>query len=343
MPKISVIIPNYNYAIYLKQRIESVINQTYQDFEVIILDDHSTDNSKSIIEEYKNHPKIKKIVYYEANSGSPFIQWNKGIEYATGEWIWIAEADDYADKHFLEKVIKNGIESNDIVISYCQSLKTDSMGNIAGSWNDWTKDLGCIFDNNFIIDGLSYIEKFLYFKNTIPNASGVIFRKKAFIEVGRTDIDVKYCADWLLWLKLLTIGKLAFCAENLNYFRDHQLSVIASSNREKELFIYKYDIFLRKKFIAFLKTKIHSKKNLGSFLYLVEIFKHQLSIECEAEAIFLRDNGEKRHALYHMIRALKYTNQKKRIFCALLSKILLPKSARHLVKSYLIKKQKKGM
>ena len=91
---VSVVIPNFNHALYLKQRIESVLNQTFQNFELIILDDCSTDNSKEVIERYKNHPKISKIVYNEENSGSVFRQWIKGIKLSTGKYIWIAESDD---------------------------------------------------------------------------------------------------------------------------------------------------------------------------------------------------------------------------------------------------------
>ena len=77
---VSIIVPNYNHAPYLEQRFDSIYNQTYQDFEVIILDDCSTDASKSIIEKYRNHPKTKHIVYNSSNSSSPFKQWNKGID-----------------------------------------------------------------------------------------------------------------------------------------------------------------------------------------------------------------------------------------------------------------------
>ncbi len=82
---ISVIIPNYNHAFYLEQRIESILSQNFKDFEVIILDDKSTDNSKEIIEKYRNHPPhISTIIYNEANSGSTFIQWNKGVSLSKG-------------------------------------------------------------------------------------------------------------------------------------------------------------------------------------------------------------------------------------------------------------------
>lgn len=90
-PLVSIIIPNYNHAKYLDERIESCINQTFQDFEIIILDDCSPDNSKEVIEKYRNHPKVTNIIYNTTNSGSTFIQWNKGFEPAKGKYIWIGE------------------------------------------------------------------------------------------------------------------------------------------------------------------------------------------------------------------------------------------------------------
>ena len=75
-PLISVIIPNYNHARYLEQRLDSVFNQTYPNFEVIILDDHSTDNSLEIINRYKDDPNLSQIIINDTNSGSVFKQWD---------------------------------------------------------------------------------------------------------------------------------------------------------------------------------------------------------------------------------------------------------------------------
>ena len=69
---VSVIIPNYCHARYLKQRIDSVLAQTYSDIEVVLLDDCSTDSSREILESYRSHPRIKQIVYNDRNSGSAF-------------------------------------------------------------------------------------------------------------------------------------------------------------------------------------------------------------------------------------------------------------------------------
>ena len=84
-PLVSVIVPNYNYEAYLDVRMESILAQTYDNFEVIFLDDCPSDGSLDVIEKYKNNPHLKKIVCGDANSGSPFVQWKKGLGLAEGE------------------------------------------------------------------------------------------------------------------------------------------------------------------------------------------------------------------------------------------------------------------
>jgi glycosyltransferase involved in cell wall biosynthesis len=93
MPKISIVLPNYNYARYLDERIQSLLNQTYQDFELIIVDDASTDNSLETIDKYIADPRVKTI-FYPNNSGSVYQRWNDGAEIATGEYLIFAGADD---------------------------------------------------------------------------------------------------------------------------------------------------------------------------------------------------------------------------------------------------------
>jgi len=104
MPKVSVIVPNYNHARYLRQRVDSVLGQTFQDFELILLDDCSTDESRSVLSSYAGNPRVR-IEFNEVNSGSTFKQWNKGVRLARGEYVWIAESDDYADPQLLERLV----------------------------------------------------------------------------------------------------------------------------------------------------------------------------------------------------------------------------------------------
>lgn len=105
-PLVSVVVPNYNYARYLDARLSSILNQTFQDFELILLDDASTDNSLELLDRYKNDPHVSHFIVNEQNTGSPFKQWMKGILLAKGEWVWIAEADDLCEPTFLETCVE---------------------------------------------------------------------------------------------------------------------------------------------------------------------------------------------------------------------------------------------
>ena len=89
--KVSVIVPNYNYEHYIEERIDSILFQTYPIYELIILDDKSTDNSVEKIEQIiKKHQEIKiKFIKNEKNSGSVFSQWQKAFSLAKGDYVWI--------------------------------------------------------------------------------------------------------------------------------------------------------------------------------------------------------------------------------------------------------------
>ena len=229
---ISVIVPCYNHAPYLKERIESIIHQTYQNFELILLDDLSPDNSAEILLSYKDHPKVTYCIINEKNSGSTFYQWNKGIELAKGELIWIAESDDVADLSFLDELVKPFLENPNLVLAYSQSYRFDSKGNITGSWKDHTDGLDSKkFEENFTMSGLDYVDKFLVVKNTIPNASAVLFKKHTYQQVGGANPHLKLIGDWEIWSKVVTQGDIFFNAKKLNYFRYHETSVIAKAKK----------------------------------------------------------------------------------------------------------------
>lgn len=218
MPKASVIVPNYNHARFLRQRIDSILNQTFRDFELIILDDCSTDNSREIIESYRNSFDSIKMVFNSQNSGSAFKQWDMGISLAIGDYIWIAESDDYSDPRFLEECVARMLENN-IGLVFSHSLEiNEATGSRSLSFSDSIR-FGNDFQNSYFNTGRSEIQKRLVYENTIPNASGVLFLKSLYLEVGGTDKQMRLCGDWFLWIKLLLKSNLYFIAQPLNYFR----------------------------------------------------------------------------------------------------------------------------
>lgn len=232
MPKVSIIIPNYNHAPYLEQRIESVLNQTFNDFEVIILDDCSTDNSIGILNRYAQHPKVSMLLINEQNSGNTFKQWQKGIEAAKGEYIWIAESDDWADNTFLETLLS--FTSPKVSIIYCDSHIIDSQGNIIGSFDQWFNELSKKkWRSNYTNTGKEEIQNFLYIKNTIPNASSTLI-KKSSININVSQFTkLKYTGDWFFYTEILKSSEISFVNKKLNYFRRHNHSVLNSIKRGK--------------------------------------------------------------------------------------------------------------
>jgi glycosyltransferase involved in cell wall biosynthesis len=266
VPEYSVIIPNYNHAAFLEKRIESVLNQSYNDFEIIILDDHSTDESRIIIEKFRRIEKIKHIVFNKKNSGSAFIQWMKGIKLARGNWIWIAESDDFADSTFLEKINrKNSSDKTGLV--FCRSNLINEKGEaiILYSFSSMPDPGACpVFAEDFSMDGNAFIGRYMLQMNSIPNASAVVFRKdlvdfSIFDHIGKT----KLFGDWLFWIHLLRKTSVSYIHEKLNYFRFHEGTVRRHTQFDLTR-IYEYMFLIR----YFEKEKMpFSKEALDAMLY----------------------------------------------------------------------------
>jgi glycosyltransferase involved in cell wall biosynthesis len=221
MPTVSVIIPNFNHARFLTQRIESVLEQSFSDYEMIILDDASTDDSISIINRYKHNRRIR-CRENKRNSGSPFKQWNKGVKEAKGTYLWFAESDDWADKTFLGELVGVLDNNPDLGLVYCQSMAVNETGQMIDNCLAWTAHLDPkLWCNDFLMDGQLFCTKYLMFSNVIPNASAVLIRRKVWDAVGAVNEDMRLCGDWLQWARILSVSDVGFIARPLNFFRSH--------------------------------------------------------------------------------------------------------------------------
>ena len=231
---VSVIVPNYNHAKYLRQRLETIYNQTYKNFEVILLDDSSTDNSREILNEfYEAHKSNTRKIFNEENSGGVFNQWQRGIESARGELIWIAESDDYSDENFLESLV-NAFADDAIQLAFTRSdfvedgVKTFTTEEYLRDVNsfDWTK--------NFAVTAAEFVECGFGVKNIIPNVSSTIFRKPAQIRENLRELwrDMKLCGDWLFYLDIIKGGCVYYTPKATNFYRVHKKSTSLKIQKE---------------------------------------------------------------------------------------------------------------
>lgn len=223
MPRVSIILPNYNYARYLKERVRSILNQTFSDFELIYLDDASKDESNLIIEEFGRDPRVQ-IHKFTENSGKVYQRWNDGAEKATGEWLWFAGADDTAHPHFLERLLKMADQHPTAVILHCRMGTMDSEGRIvAVKWHA-DPDFMQHMESDYFSTGLEEAVR-LTGGCFLSSASSMLLRRDVFESAGRFDTRLWSAADWDLYSTMLKEGDIAFRAEPLVFYRAHPNTV----------------------------------------------------------------------------------------------------------------------
>lgn len=227
-PKVSVIIPNYNHAPYLRERIDSVLEQEYQDFEVIMLDDCSTDDSRALIETYRKHPRVSHIVFNETNTGNPFKQWERGINLAEGEFIWIAESDDVAEKNFLSTLIPLLEADQKNVVAFSHSRMIDSEGRpMQETWHKKGSSGEVI-----VYDGRQFNRQQMVNHCVIYNASMTVFRRSLFPQIPTDYQTYRHCGDWLFWTYVCERGQVVEVCRQLSNLRRHGNEVSARARKD---------------------------------------------------------------------------------------------------------------
>jgi glycosyltransferase involved in cell wall biosynthesis len=241
IPNISVVVPNYNYARHLPQRLESILSQTLSPREIIFLDDASSDDSVAVAERVLSQAAVSwQVVVNDRNSGSVFAQWRRGVDLAEGDLVWVAEADDWADPRFLETA-SWAFRRSDVALSMTQSHQVSADGAVlARDYLDYVSDVSpSKWRRAFVGDGLTEIREGLSVKNTIPNASAVLFRREALAATLRDyerDIGAyRVAGDWCVYVNLLRKGALAYTPAALNFHRRHGHSVTISRFGLQEL------------------------------------------------------------------------------------------------------------
>ena len=222
LPTVSVIMPNYNHAPYLEERIGSILAQTYQDFELILLDDCSTDSSRDILHRYAGHPRVSALVLNDTNTGNTFLQWDKGIRMARGKYIWVAESDDVADPGFLELTVQ-ALEAHPgavMCLTGSVLIDADSRPKKNPSRDLWqeTGEVKCF-------DGADYVRHNLLYRNYVYNASMVVFRRSVYDGLDKSFQRLRCAGDWQFWVEVALCGQVLEVRRKLNRFRQHDNKV----------------------------------------------------------------------------------------------------------------------
>ncbi|MGN1327118.1 MAG: glycosyltransferase family 2 protein [Clostridia bacterium] len=205
MPKVSVIVPIYNVEKYLPKCLESLVNQTLEDIQIILVNDGSTDNSGQIAKEYANkYPK--KIIYLEKENGGLSDARNYGIPRATGEYIAFLDSDDYIEKNAYEEMYNKAVEENsdyvecDFLWEYPNKIRKDTrieynnkqemMANVrVVAWNKLIKR-NIIEENDIRFPkGLRYEDVEFTYK-LIPHLNKASYINKYFVHYVQRDNSI---------------------------------------------------------------------------------------------------------------------------------------------------------
>lgn len=247
---VSIIIPNYNSENYIQDTIESILAQTYEQYEILIIDDCSTDQSVNIIKQYMKKDSRLSLFTLNTNSGRPAIPRNYGLTHAKGEYIAFMDSDDlwHREKLFFQLEYMNKTNSD----FSCTDLKHFT------NKNQILKDLGSSLSYDCSHRKLTHDQ--LLKKNIIPNSSVVI--RKSSLGSTRFIEDIRYKAieDYHTWLRLLAIGLNGIKINSkLLFYRKSDTSISKS----------KLDM-IKKNYLLYSEYR-HNNKKLGIKMYYLMI------------------------------------------------------------------------
>jgi glycosyltransferase involved in cell wall biosynthesis len=209
-PLVSVVIPTYNSSGTLIRSIESVFKQTYRNFEIIVIDDGSTDDTKTVLAPYSND---KRIMYlYQDNAGCGVAR-NNGVAIAQGEFIAFLDADDYWHEEKLRFQMEIFEKHADVIVCYTESYIKEPLSDLV--WE--TKR------NIHQLPRSGILTRFFAFHNVVTLSSAIV-RKSSFEKVGgfTNHYDLMMVADLDLWLKLAPTGKFYAIPTPLMFYQIHR-------------------------------------------------------------------------------------------------------------------------
>lgn len=239
-PLVTIIVPNYNHAPYLTQRLESIYAQSYEHYEVLLLDDCSSDDSRQVLSDFAaRYADRTRLLFNEENSGGVFRQWEKGLAEARGDLIWIAESDDWASPNFLEALVPF-FQNEAVQLAYARTVFMDGAGeNQIWSMEEYLHQFSPErWGRAWVETAADIVRDVFSMTNIVPNVSSALFRRFERLDVLEIDAwrGMRTCGDWMFYLNAIRGGMMAYSPDARNFYRIHDKNTSVTSHKADQFY-----------------------------------------------------------------------------------------------------------
>ena len=218
-PETTVVITCFNYGHYLKGCIESVLNQSYRDYEIVVIDDGSTDNTSAVMQDYLALPNLK---YIRQENGGQAKAKNRGIENAQGRFVAFLDADDMWEKEKLQKQLPL-FYTDEIGVVFSRARFIDEIG----------QPLDYLVTGKYLVPHKGKVSEFLFLDNFVPFSSSIV-RRQCLERCGGFDESFKMGIDWDLWLRLSVLYEFDYIEEPLMTYRMRHTGQMSQNAEERQ-------------------------------------------------------------------------------------------------------------
>lgn len=234
-PKISVVFTSYNHKEYLRQALDAIICQTFNEFELIIVDDSSTDGSQDVLKEYAKKDSRIRLYLNEKNSGSYVNSTNYGVSLAVAPYIVLAQCDDFAFPNQLQELYDARVANKSYKVVFSSSFLVNESGQTLDlDYNLRSRKFKEAISNSCVIESTIATELLLN-ECIIPNLGAAMVDRSLYNEVDGLSTSYKVLADWDFWLKCSVSSGFIYIKSPLNNFRQHNTTIRSSIKTELQL------------------------------------------------------------------------------------------------------------